>query len=383
VVQALIEWVEHIGEPLKTATKEMTKAILEGLTTLFSENRRWLLFFGSGTSCALDPRLGMSALSEHLKREIGDAEDWCHVQIKLEAGQTLEQALTDVGLSRDTKHRIQQATGDYIAEIDGELRDKVLLGEECWVGKGIVHSLVRRLPPLNPRLSVVTTNYDMLIEYACTVHDIPYTTGFSGQMIRTWNWEQAMSSLSQCQITLQGKKSILVPLPRVELLKLHGSINLFTKRSDNRHIECDLWCRNPPAGLTRAIAPPGGQKYEQYARIIKETASHASRVEKDAMAFAVIGYGFNDLHLHEGIAGRVQSQNCPLLVLTLDLADDHIDKLRALGKQVWILMASKTPAGDSCGSHTLVYSPYSDNPVVLGGASLWRADCFAEKILGD
>lgn len=364
-------------------TNDATKTILEGLSELFSQNRRWLLFFGTGTSCALDKCLGMHALTQYLKKEMADAPDWPQIQTHLEDGQSLEKALTGVGLSNETKSRIQQATGNYIAKIDRDVRDDVLLGRRSWVGENLVKALVQRLPPLNPRLPIVTANYDMLIEYACTLHGIRYTTGFSGEIIRTWNWEQVQDSLNQCRLSRQGTKRVVLmdPLPRVELFKVHGSINLFTETSFNRQIECDLWSETVPTGLDRVIAAPGDQKYEQYASIV-DTAALARRAENEAMAFAVIGYGFNDPHLHERIFGRVRSQDCPLLVLTRTLTEERVKELRDLGKRVWILLAPKSPAGDTYESHTLVYSPHIDAPIAFNNERLWSCDCFAEKILG-
>jgi len=70
----------------------VTKTILEGLMGLFSQNRRWLLFFGTGTSYALDKRLGMPMLTDQLKKELGDTSYWPQIQLDLDAGQTLEQA---------------------------------------------------------------------------------------------------------------------------------------------------------------------------------------------------------------------------------------------------------------------------------------------------
>lgn len=40
------------------------KKVLTGLLELFENNRRWLLFFGTGTSMTLDLRFGMEALAE-------------------------------------------------------------------------------------------------------------------------------------------------------------------------------------------------------------------------------------------------------------------------------------------------------------------------------
>ena len=368
---------------MMTANKDEKKAILDGLIDMFSQNRRWLLFFGTGTSCALDKRFGMPALAAHLKKEkeLSATDDWAQVESQLASGHSLEEALTGVGLHPATKTLIQQKAGDFVAEIDRSVRNDVLLGKKHWVGERLLKALTGRLPPRNPRLPVVTANYDMLIEYACASQSIRCTSGFLGDLMRVWNWEGVQDSLNQCRVSRSASRTMKLtnPLPRVELLKVHGSINRFA--TGNRQVECDLWTVEVPVGCERVIAAPGDQKYEQYADNIP-TAALGIKAQDEAMAFAVIGYGFNDPHLHKGIFARVRQENCPLLVLTFDLADEKIEELRKLGTRVWILIAPKLGAGKNNEARTAVYMPGREDPLVLEGERLWSCDSFAEVILG-
>lgn len=368
---------------MEEATNPTNKTILEGLLNLFSRNRRWLLFFGTGTSCALDKRLGMSGLAEHLKRTMGKMADWQKVQSGLDAGKSLEQSLTGVGLNAGAKSLIQKAIGDYVAEKDVMLKDDVLLGRKVWAGEQLLNVLVHRLPPSRPRLPVVTSNYDMLIEYSCAKNNIRYTTGHCGDIIRIWNWEQAQYSLNKCQIGQQNTKPVVFaePLPRVELFKVHGSINRFKHVSQNLHIECDLWTASPPPEVQRVVAAPGDQKYQEVASIV-ETAAKSNQAVNEAGAFAIIGYGFNDIHLHQQIYSRVRSQDCPLLILTLELAEDKIGELRELGKNVWILVAAKDKkTGVVNEAQALVYPPIPNGPEVLN-EPFWDCGHFARIVLG-
>jgi hypothetical protein len=366
---------------MKTADKDEKKAILDGLIDLFGQNRRWLLFFGTGTSCALDKGFGMLALADHLKNELSAAAGWPQVASQLASGLSLEQALTGVGLCPATKTRIQQATGNHVAAVDRSVRNDLLLGKKRWAGERLLKALTQRLPPRNPRLPVVTANYDMLIEYACAFQGIRVATGFLGDLIRVWNWEGVQDSLNQCQVSRDSSRTMVHanPIPRVELYKVHGSINRFS--TGNGQVECDLWAHEVPVGYERVIAAPGEQKYEQYAGNI-ETAALGKKAQGDAMAFAVIGYGFNDPHLHQRILARVQEQDCPLLVMTLDLADAEIGRLRKLGTRVWILVAPRSGAGKSDESRTVAYMPGNADPFILDGERLWSCDSFAEEILG-
>lgn len=369
---------------MKTANKKEKKAILDGLIELFEQNRRWLLFFGTGTSCALDTRFGMSALQEHLGKQFATEPEWARVDAALEDGKTLEQALDGTGasLSSSTKAKFRKVTGDYVASIDRQFRDRLLMRQAQWVGTSLLESLVGRLPPRNPRLSVITSNYDMLIEYACSSHRLRWTTGFVGGLTRTWSWEAAQDGLLQSRVDRSGARGALVSdwLPRVELLKVHGSINRFTM--DGQQVECDLWTEGAPDGAERAVAVPGGQKYEQVAVNNMDTMSQSAHAQDEAQAFAVIGYGFNDPHLHQKILARVREQNCPLVVLTQDLDPTVIAELRRDGTRAWVLVALRIGTGKHDNSKTVVYRPGQADPFVMDDERLWSCDAFAEKILG-
>ena len=361
---------------MKTVETTEKKAILDGLMNLFAQNRRWLLFFGTGTSCELDKRFGMEALKEHLGQELAAEPEWARVDAGLKAGKSLEQALdgTGAGLSQATKARFRKVTGNFIAGIDRLSRDPLLMDQTSWVGTRLLKALVGRLPPRNPRLSVITPNYDMLIEYACSAQGIRLTTGFVGGLMRMWDWDAAQDSL------LQSHAAGGNPWPRVELFKVHGSINRFI--IDGRPVECDLWSEGVPAGVERDLAVPGDLKYEQYAVSNMDTVSRAVRVQDEAQAFVMVGYGFRDRHLHERIATRVRRQNCPLVVLTQDLDDVVIADLRKDGAPVWVLVCPKLSAGGYDLARTLVYRPGMMSPLTLGDVNLWNCDTFAERILG-
>ena len=370
---------------MKLANINEKKAILDGLIELFEQNRRWLLFFGTGTSRNLDPRFGMPALKDHLGKEFAAEPEWARVDAGLKAGKTLEQALdgTGAGLAHATKARFRKVTGDYVASIDRLFRDRLLTRQvPQWVGTRLLKTLVGRLPARSPRLSVITSNYDMLIEYACSAHRLRYTTGFVGGLTRTWNWEAAQDGLLQSRVDRDSSRGALLAnrLPRIELFKVHGSINRFNM--DGCQVECDLWTEGVPVGVERDIAVPGGQKFEQVAVGNMDTLSRAARAQDEAQAFVAIGYGFNDPHLHQKILARVRGQNCPLVVMTQDLDPTMIDELRKDGARVWVLVAPRLAGGKNDDSKTMVYMPGQAVPLVLDDERLWDCDAFAEKILG-
>jgi hypothetical protein len=369
---------------MKSEPPTEKKTVYDGLLELFEQNRRWLLFFGTGTSRDLDPDFGMPALQKHLSKELAGESEWERVDAGLKAGKTLEQALdgTGAGLAPATKAKFRKVTGDFVAKVDRGFRDRLLTHQKQWVGTRLLKTLIGRLPPRNPRLSVITSNYDMLIEYACSAHGLRWTTGFVGGLIRTWNWEAAQDGLLQSRVDRDGARGALLAnrLPRVELFKVHGSINRFTM--DGRQVECDLWTDGAPAGIERDVAVPGGQKYEQVAVGNMDTLSRAAAAQDEAQAYLAIGYGFNDPHLHQKILARVRERNCPLVVLTQDLDPAMIAELGKHGDRVWVLVAPRLDGGGNDESRTMVYMPGQATPVVLNDERLWDCDVFAAKILG-
>ncbi len=141
-----------------------------------------------------------------------------------------------------------------------------------------------------------------------------------------------------------------------------------------------FWAEEAPNGFERVVAAPGELKFDSYASI--DVAARALDAEAKAMAFLMIGYGFNDAHLHSGIYERVRQTGSALLVLTRELGDGAIADLRALGKRVWILTAGRDASGKTKVEHTLVHSPLRESPMLVEDERLWSCDCFARTIFG-
>ncbi len=354
------------------------KKIKKSLGTVM-EPRRWLLLVGTGTSIDLEPDLGMPALKRHLLDEIPkDIEGWGIIAEKLENNISLESALSKISLSEALEIEIAKHTSKFIAEKDAALRDKILTGRKKWVAKSLLKHLKNGLSPTWPCLPLVTTNYDMLIEYSCSNAGIPYITGYHGGIVRRLNWKKVREQQYKPDTVPNGKKRsrIPTPIPRVELMKVHGSINLFRDKNKTL-IESDLWIDNCPEEYTPLlIAPPGDAKIQDAINHHEALFSEASSAINKATAFFAIGYGFNDFHVHQRILDRVREYNFPLIVLTLDPTEE-LDKLIELGKKVWVITGKK---GDQTGTRFM----NQDN--ALSGSfdevKLWKSDVFTEQILG-
>ncbi len=106
----------------------------------------------------------MSDLAEALTDRI-DSEDktWETFKTKLDESKNLENALQEVTVSPPVLDLIVNNTWQITSEKDLELFDAIVTGTTSLALARLFEFLLRTA---NPQLSVVTTNYDRLAEYA-------------------------------------------------------------------------------------------------------------------------------------------------------------------------------------------------------------------------
>ena len=349
------------------------------------EPRRWLLLVGTGLSVAMDTDLGMPALTRRLLAAIPkNTAGWKSVAKRLKQGDDLETALTGINPTESLQNEIARCTEAFIAQKDAALRDDVLTGKKKWVGEPLLQQLMRGLSPTWPRLPVVTPNYDMLIEYACSKSNIPYITGYQGGIMRRQDWSKSRERLYRLNpVTIGGKRrDTIAPVPCVELMKVHGSINLFRCSSDGTFIENDIWTASCPADYEPMIAPPGDIKNQPTLNSYDRLFGEALQAIDKATAFFMIGYGFRDEHIHQKILERVRNHKCPLIVLTLDPSAE-LNKLMTIGKDVWVITGVQNQAnGKTDPSGTRFANSNEKLSGNFDGVTIWQSDLFAEQILG-
>ena len=361
------------------------KKIKESLLAVMREPLRWLLLVGTGASVAMDAGLGMPALKDYLMAYIPtDTDGWIPVAEKLRSGIDLESALTGINLTESLQNIIAKYTAKFVTKKDTALRDNVLTGKKTWVGEPLLQQLMRGLSPSWPRLPVVTPNYDMLIEYACSKSGIPYITGYHGGIMRRQDWSITRERLYRFnQVTMGGKRrDTITHIPCVELMKVHGSINLFRCNSDGTFIENDIWTACCPADYTPMIAPPGDTKSQEALKFHDRLFGEAFQAIGKATAFFVIGYGFRDEHIHHKILERVRNYKFPLIVLTL-LPSAELNKLITIGKDVWVITGVQNKANRKTDrSGTRFANGNEKLSGDFGGVTIWQSAVFAEQILG-
>jgi hypothetical protein len=339
-----------------------------------------VLVVGTGASCALDPRFGMVELAKELRLTVqpgSDAEQWKRVLANLDGGKGLEDALdavTETGL----KERIVTATGAFVASVDRDLAWRIAIGEKIaplhWLLKKLVDGL-----PTYPVQHVVTPNYDMVIEHTCDALKVPWTDGFTTGSTCRRDWGAARNSMLKMTREPRGRswKDTTRFMPHVQLHKVHGSINWFRNADETPLLRCDRMIDGePPDGWRRAMITPGRGKLEEAGKN-REWFAEADTAIAEAGAFLIVGYGFNDIHIHNGIRKRLVDQGCSGIVITRDWSEGIGDWIRR-SSDLWAVCQNP----DSAKPATIVVGPGNvDAPLVCEGLNLWNITDFVETVM--
>ena len=341
------------------------------------------LFFGTGMSCALDTRFGMSALKEALlygiqNRTITDAQkkEWGIVATALESGTDLETALNAVN-DENLLKTVTEITGSFVGAIDRELACQIAQGEVEWPAARLLKKLVDTLPEGDRILHALTPNYDMLFEYACDFAGIPYTNGLFGGIERREDWKAVDRALLEPEQICQNrrKRTVFRHKKHARLYKVHGSLNYFFHR--NAVIENNAWMWNPPDFAQRVMITPGLSKYQTLQRYRQELLQSSDAVINNAIHFLFLGYGFNDNHLEEYIKRKLITQGCNGLIVTRD-SNPRIQYLLEQAANLWLVCKTE----DAGKEGTRIFNKQYTDWLRLPDRRLWDIGEFTTQILG-
>jgi len=354
---------------------------LDWLRGFFREKS--LLLIGSGVSCALDLRFGMSALRDALLESIArvnltlqQSREWSAVVEALNKGDDLENSLNCVS-DDDLIDLIAEHTGNFVASVDSEYGYSLATESRAWPATRLLKRIVEGLPEGDPALHIITPNYDTLLEHSCCGSGIPFTNGFTGNIVRTIDWPAAQLALGHTsRIVRRGHSSTVFHTKKhICLHKMHGSLSYFF--CNNQLVESYAWMWNPPAGIKRVIITPGMAKYELLQRFRRELQSRADVAIENENQFLFLGYGFNDKHLEEYISRKLVQQGCKGLIITRD-RNERITSLMSKARQLWLV----SKADLECGYGTLISRSGVADPLLIPGKNLWNVEEFTTEIIG-
>ncbi len=324
---------------------------------------RPLIVLGSGASVA-HGLPGMGPLAHHILRTIGprtrsgdDQTAWAKFSDLLNRTQDLERSLSEAPLSNSLLSEVIAETWSAISEPDLKLHEQLVSGRTALPLTRYLRHLLRTA---NPNVSVVTTNYDRLAEYAADLAETRASTGFEGGWIQ--HFDDAALKVGT------GSR------PRIQVFKPHGSLDWFLDRSGEVRA-VPLPTAIPP-DCQPLIVTPGISKYQKtHADPFRTVTALADESLKRAASFLCIGYGFGDEHIHPVLRRRIRTDRVPIVVLARTLTSSARS----------VVVDAAVPrflAIEARGTDAKIYCPQYRSGVVLHGSELWKLSDFLNLVLG-
>ena len=210
-------------------------------------------------------------------------------------------------------------------------------------------------------LSVVTTNYDRLAEYASDLAGFCHYTGF------TYGYFRQRQSNSRISFS-QGAKSART----VEIWKVHGCLDWF--RGDDQQIVAFTATRAIPEGFRPAIVTPGLGKYKETSQEpFRSVINGADDALMSAGAYICIGFGFNDEHIQPKLMERWKSGKALLVILTKKLSESAKCMLTNAGGREFLAL-------EESSTGTRMWSHQVSDGRILQDANLWCLSDFLDQM---
>ncbi len=363
----------------------LTKEVAINAIQDFFRGDKPFVVFGSGMSCAIDPKFGMPALACELIQRIcpdpcndEQTKQWKKVLQSLQDGCGLETALNSV-TDPDLLQKVILVTGYFVARLDRRYALKIAKRDEYveWPATTLFKRLVETLPEGDPILHVLTTNYDTLFEHICDAIKLSYTNGYVGGLKRRLDWIATDRLLKSPQQNQYGRRVRTVPksTKHIRLYKVHGSLNLFFYR--NEVIENNTWMWHAPGFADRVMITPGISKHQALQHYRQELLQYADSAIENANRFLFLGYGFNDSHLEEYIKRKLTVSACKGLIITRD-SNSRIESLVEQADNLWLVC--KMPQEGEGG--TRIFNRQYADWLILPEYKLWDIETFTAEILG-
>ena len=317
-----------------------------------------VIVLGSGASIPF----GLPSMSD-LSRQLlnsnpnlptdGETCVWKHFITKLQT-QDLESTLSQVDISDALSDHIINQTWKYINDADQKVLDQVILNRNLFPLTRLYKHL---FDSTNYTVSVVTTNYDRLAEYAADCLDYQHYTGFTHGYFRH-------RQTGTRPFAMRDNRRVRT----VDIWKVHGCIDWFAN-GDNQIFAVPL-SKSIPQACHPAIVTPGVAKYERtHQEPFRSVISGADNALMQGKSYLCIGYGFNDDHIQPKLEERWEQGEAPLVILTKKLTES-VKKMLAKANGQQFLALEATEGGTKMWSND-----YPDGHI-LDSVTLWKLEDF-------
>ena len=331
--------------------------------------QRWtnnipLLILGSG--CSIPYGIpGMWELGEYIKTnckfsEPKEKDEFEKFKEVFDKTNDLELALSDLNLSENVTREIVGNTWEFINSKDLDAYEDII---SISIKFELLELIQHLLSSASRKLSIITTNYDRLAEYAASLANAFICTGYSQNPIGSFSNDIHKNSLH----SLRGFSG------QVNIWKVHGSLDWF-KNKEDKNIQLPLR-KSIPNDHIPLIVTPGLTKYfathqEPYRTIFTEADTEV----EGARGFLCIGYGFNDLHVQPKLTDQLKKGK-PIIVVTKSLSKKTIETIVDNECQNYILI--EEDKDDQEDTH-IITSHFGEQ--VITGQKYWQLGEFIKLI---
>lgn len=326
-------------------------------------NRVPLIILGSGASVPF--RLpSMWTLGEHLKNNISftepdDIAQFEEFKTTLDKVNDLETTLLQIQLRPTVLEKVIFETWTLVNKHDIQAFENLLEGK---LEFPLAELTTHLLKAAQRKVSIVTTNYDRLAEYAASFSNAFICTGFSQNFIGHFS-----KSIHQQDLTkLNGFKG------QVNIWKVHGSLDWFKSHEET---DRQLPYRSTiPVNHKPLIVTPGLSKYyETQLEPFRTIFTEADNEIEKASSFLCIGYGFNDIHVQPKLIAQIKSGK-PIIVITKELTPKTKQSIIDAGCKQYILIE------EANGKDTRIYSSSFTGDLIIPDANYWALSEYLKLI---
>ena len=342
----------------------MDEKTLEALTKKVQDwtNQVPLIILGSGASIPFGIP-SMSELGEFLKNnisfsEIEDQHQFDDFKSEFDKNKDLETTLLNIQLRDTVLDEIVCKTWSLINQKDIEFYEKLLQDNSLMSLSEFISYLLKTA---QQKLTIVTTNYDRLAEYAASIANAFICNGFA----------QTYYGVFSTNIQKNDFRKTNGYAGQVNLWKVHGSLDWFNKDSIDYSFPMS---RTIPQNYTPSIVTPGSTKYsmthfEPYRTIFAEADTEIL----NARSILCIGYGFNDVHVQPKLIAQIKNGK-PIIVVTKELSAKTKEAIISNNCKNYILLEQAN------SDDTRVYSSIFNDEQIIPNTNYWKLDEYLKLI---
>jgi hypothetical protein len=317
-------------------------------------NRVPLVILGSGASIPFKLP-SMWELGEHLKNSISfvDTDDQTQFEefiVLLDRLKDLEVALHELRIRPKVLNEIILKTWELVNKCDLEVYDQFVSNKIEFPLAELVKYLVS---PTDKKMSIITTNYDRLAEYAASLAGGFICNGFAQNYFGHFTNQIHQNNIK----TIKGFNG------QVNIWKVHGSLDWF-KTQQEQDIQLPLR-QTIPTNFKPSIVTPGLTKYfETQLEPFRTILTQADSEIENANGFLCIGYGFNDIHVQPKLITQIKN-NKPIIVISKEITSKAKQAIINNKSKAYILFEEANM------NDTRIYSSLFSKPEVIPNASYW------------